>query len=1144
MPFSATGSTNYSYLRMLILVWLSMFLVAAASNVLAQSSKQFEPFDQPVTLEVTGPAVRNGRMHAMLLKDRMKAGGSIRVIDLQTGQTIKEIPYDAPAKEIVAVAPDASSVVLKSAKDNHIIWRLEEPTGLVEFAEPKGKGGVFEYLSADRLFAHTISDKFITIWSALDGTCLNPIKKQKIKHQTKKWEVVPAANVVYSWASSSRFRRYPLESEFVPEPLSLVGKGKITGQTVSPDGTKVVGTLTEKGLPSISHLAIWDGESGKLICKNPFPGTRTGEYHWLNDDMVIEKTGKFLYSVSQQKFIARAQFQSSRPQSAAFSNSMSKTADGSVRVFPELIEGTSCVLFTTRFGNKTVMTVRDVLSPEFTKRLSELPAESQYLLPKGSSIAVDVQFDGTSPLPGFKKGVAINLENLIRDAGFVVMETAENKLTIDIEEIETGRKGSFSGRDGGGYSVDVKEIHGALRLTNKDGVSLVDRKINGGPQKSVSVKAGQNFFEEVDKTHWSRFLKAIDQLNLQPEYQTLQLETVLVDHGMKSSWFDAANSTRERIAKKTTDREKYDRFKNSNNSNYREMPDVNDSSSQPWSVKAFALPELDQRILRKSMDVYPLDEKWTVRGFKLATIKTAQVVVHAIDAEGNWYVDRYDLKTRKRLSRTPVERDSKLLDFRPDGKYWMIIDPANRYLQIYESVDRRASPDESKAEIDLGILPCTMAQFSGKDMFLTTQTGVVEWDEESKSYSFTKATTRGKYGPDSPVSVVARRFGSADPVFARPFRSTLGLSPGRKYFADVDGGKIGLFNCQNGKLAGYLKHSAVTSNRNSVIKPVFRPDGKQIAVSSNGSTNIWNLETSERLRVIPRALRISAWNDDFVSRMDWLISLTTDTEIWRHNNAGGVQPVWQPYRDAWSMPNGTKAIVLNRRSIVNSTLSKAMPKFLTNIQIPQDRLTIELEKDNTGNAGSGGLGSDPFNQQTNRTDVEKLKSSLLETVRKRFEAEGKEVTADADVKLIVRVTDFEREFGFSSRNNNQLTMLFENGDDTAACFDSQISLTYRVESSQGNIKNLASDSLKWSAVDYQIDWSAEDPIADLRRQVHRQAVDIFANMPLPEFWIADRDPSENVTPRQHQIGETTLVKNKEKHVILDSAKQLMRKRRK
>jgi hypothetical protein len=535
------------------------------------------------------------------------------------------------------------------------------------------------------------------------------------------------------------------------------------------------------------------------------------------------------------------------------------------------------------------------------------------------------------------------------------------------------------------------------------------------------------------------------------------------------------------------------------------MPDASPGMVTPeWDL--FSLPDPGDSLVRAPFRLYAAEDDRSLIDVRLATLQTRQALVLVTEA-GEWFADRFDLDQRQRIARTPVPAETQLLDFRPDGKYWLSTTRLQPWrLRVWETTtvvdeesDRKLVTLEYQRE-----LACDAAVFSGEKLILSRH-GKLEFNAsrlESGRRDFVSPRVSRQIA--SP-RLVARHFGESQPRYSKPLRSSLFVSPGRRYFVDVADSRIALFRASDGMLAGHLGNSHVLPNVQ--LKGQFRSDGRQLAVLNQGQMEFWDLNRHICRHIFPAETGINGWDSDFAQFDSRVLYWPAACAVWQLAAGSRYDAVEHPERNAWSIRSDGKNIYLLKNPLPGDMLANQLTPFLQQLNMPHDQVSlrsvVKWARDDRDAAG--------------------LQASLESAFTEQLERSGTQVVevADTSIRISVKCLGMKLAERIEIMNlaGTEPFLAFDDGRRFFVVHDDRFEVLVEATNRKFGTLRLLNETVRLSGCPYRVDRDAENPRRDLQRQAEEALVAYIASRPLPDFWIADNADGDTA-PRQRILGHS------------------------
>ena len=1030
------------------------------------------------------------------------------IIDLQTGQQVKEFKLNERG-QVVSLSPDLKYLLFRPSLGGGLKV-LDVSNGLQEVREipisssrSRNQGGQYYFVSSDRIVMHeTTGKKGFSLVDATNGRLLfSPVKQQQYVDRSfqNSLSVTPDRNfIVFQETLGSKFGRPSRRHLKAGNILKFVSvaNGAVAGQLkldadddecqrakLSPDGKRVVCLADGKKSSVVSGFSTADGSRKFKIQITP----ETGQVRWLGNDHFL--IGNMVVSFSQQRVLARLKGFEPR----------------------HIIESTGQAIFVNRYDGANYLTVENVLD-ELREPLQATKASAASILKPGDPVSVVYEMPDDAPISGFDQKLEYAVYKSLTESGFQLKANAKAKLTIVVDERATGKLISIAsgiedtspGPRFGHIKTDrfteeerftVPEVEVIFRwtLTRQAGIPTEPKELRVGFPTKLQYSDREGLIDYARKWRWQKVLE-----ELQGQFASanvdFNLSTIAFKSGPDEAWLADAKKTRletarlEREAKAKIDKEARDQkrqarieasarkhFERMKSSRFAVM--LNDSQSLlDWNFKPTAMPQLNDPIGVRPIAIKAKTGS-TVSDVRFSTAKNPQAAV-LIRKKGELRVDRYDLAKRKQLANTPVERSTKLYDFRPDGKVWMVSKGRDaKTLQIYQA--DRGSTDKMVAELDLSSEKDSIknAWFTGVKTILTL----------SRSQMSGYELPSGKLIFQLPASQPSASFLDYQPA----------LSADRRYVVCSSDRGLDVRLTADGSVACELKVSDLHKNIGSMA---FSNDSKRLAVLTQLGVEIFDMESGKPLQqVCVDKLRgqIRWINSGLVLCGHKVVSLDTGEVVWEYGRFA-KSPFFDGPDLGWVVgATKDRQKVLQRHSIPEPSVLKTIEAFEKEQPVmlsAGDQVDIEI------------VGEEKHLLGLEDDLVTGLKASLKEA--------GYDVVPGAKAKIVVTISPPAKgHFG---------EIGIENGDNYIVTRKYNYKALLQLESN-GQKRTIRSIQIGTQAMDYAIDWSVENPQAEFEQNWKAELVRRITGMPFPDRFV---EPSSGPlgTTRIDWDGKLTTTK--------------------
>ena len=553
------------------------------------------------------------------------------------------------------------------------------------------------------------------------------------------------------------------------------------------------------------------------------------------------------------------------------------------------------------------------------------------------------------------------------------------------------------------------------------------------------------------------------------------------------------------------------------NSNVTLMPDASPPRFSA-ELNLFTLPELDES-LDHPLKLYPAQDKWSVIDVRLATLNTQQALVLAVDDQEQWFADRFDLKTGRQIARTPVPAETQLLDFRPDGKFWLSLTQHQPWrLRIWET----SAENSKQADANFTTLEyerhqaCVAACFSGHQRVLSSLGSLTSNASRLESGRMDFVSPRVGRKVDNPV-LVARDWNEPEPLYSRPLHSNFCVSPGRRYFVDVADSRVAFFDAADGMLVGHLPQSHVPAE--TFLECQFRADGRKLAIRNGSGVEIWDLVAQKCDALLAIESCFYGWRGDFAQSDGNVIYVPGDVAVWQLAEGYKYNLCEHMAYDTWCIRSNGRDVLLCRTKLPGNTLSSEFPSYLETIRMPLETVSLRTSV--------SWARADRSEDDLNR----RLQQALTESLEKN----GMQLDQVADTRLTVTLKCLGQKLSDRmetiSVSGQEPFLAFDNGKQFFIVYDDLFQVTVEAQNRNMGRVQLAQIDFRLSACDYQLDWQAENPQHDLERQAETGLIQHLCSLPWSRPWIGDRMEFGR-DPRNYQLGQSQWMDGRNQHLLI------------
>ncbi|MEM7454342.1 MAG: WD40 repeat domain-containing protein [Planctomycetota bacterium] len=999
------------------------------------------------------------------------------IFDLTDGSRLKEFPMEGNRRsEVLSVSPDLTRMIYREEKLGDI--QLFDITGdspeLVDevpfsFPMTDGYSGLHYFASQDRFISANTVQNTLKIWNGLDG---NRVHTHDGRFNGTWQNVTPDRQFVYHGVADAPTGTNHNDGREITYISLATGRiaGKVKLDTsnsncrkplLSPDGTKMI-CITERARPEYT-LAGFDAQNGQRQFEFEVPGDAlygwSSGISWLGNDYFI--VGNVLCSFRQQKILLRI--------------SNLKPAGHCAQ--------TGHTFFRERYDGQWILTHRKI-ADELAAEIATVDSATETRLENGGAVGVQINLRTNAPIRNFERQFQSGIENGLTSSGYRIQANAPVTLTATIVEEPTGQIVDYSSgslvfgdrflQDGDVQAVREIRLKCTFEFSDRDGVFHEQEIEWASPNEVIEWERNDTVQDAVKKWRWKSLFEYPGRMRFSHNYVTFNIKEYEIDAAPDAEWLAAIVAERRSVAEAVRSAAEADRRMARDRENFElrsgysgtvAMPDSR--FSPDWNVDLFAMPRFDNSIMRSPLKVGGVNSPaCEVMDVQFATLNTAQAAVLLRDSSTDeWFVDRYDLEERRHIARTPVDPESKLLDFRPDGKVWAIAQREDAdEIYIYQTATEtgRDIPDNKIVELDHTAGKSLYAGFAGTSSILI----------------FEGSKLQGVELPDGNVIFEAEY----------PESTSLDRNPGpvmsfdRQFFLFVNDQRCELRRTSDGSVAGEFKHDL--NQLSSISDAAFRTDGSQLALLSNSGICVIDLTTGTPARHVAfdRLEGPIRWIDEgTILAKNELVDLDLGAVVWTYGRSYGDMVFM------YSSPDNGWYVGRNDRG-VNYLVRNAVPSGDVNSMVTRLHSTAPVALDSGARVSLELDVSDSFSSQFEAELAGALTSSL--------EASGYEVVASSDVVIRADAT-----LG-TTRNNRELG--FDSGSKFFMVRDQLFSVKLYIE--QGDTsKRIRSTGFLVSSADYQVNWDAADPEADLMQQLETELIRRVFEVPIAVKFAAKSD---------------------------------------
>ncbi|MFK7767921.1 MAG: hypothetical protein AB8B55_11925 [Mariniblastus sp.] len=1072
------------------------------------------------------------------------SGGSIvRIYDLTSGKIVKKFSLPFVFQRVLAVAPDASSVCVQTSGKFETWSSGEKPERLASVKTGNsgrlggttlaGANAVLDgpwpfaaYVAPDRLLTMEKSTSKLQLHSlGAGGELLYESAELKLDNcpprissdkKTFYYSSDPKAGK-FGGANFTQVNFLDVNTGKLIRKLDLVPDENcsVFGQLLSRDGTKIVSRLDEVvGATTTSYLTVWDAETGGMMAKIPYRGKRSGKswttYQWIDEELVaeVEASTKDTFNVNAQTFVARWQFVSPDKAISESAEIESQRAT-KVPVFssPKYIPNSNELLYHYKVAGGYAVEIKRGIKGEDIARIKDMTRPNPLLfLRDGQTVElskVDVQ--GNDAPVNFETDLKAELSNAMAAGNKPLRPGSSQKISVKVTDLQNGM---FQGR---------------FTLKTKTGTWFHDHFVNSNS--------------------WEGIIEATKNLKLKLDYLQFPVEEIKIDTAMNKPWYDAHElKMADVVAAAAANKPMPGAFSGVNKAALVLMPSEY-KNAYKWNVRVYdQFIALDDRLVKKPMRLFQTKDSVSVTGAKFATFVTLanqktdksvrQIILLYSDPTGRTFASRFDLKTKKKLSTTPVPAGTILLDILPTATQWLTTDKDRKKLQIWNSdaKDPEGADSKSDIEIDLKGAKFANAYLTTAKQVVTLQGGevVVRRGTSRLNASGTREMTQ-TYEEVIGTEVICYDVKTGKQLYFR--KSNLGKlkpTPARRYFVGVDGSDVLFLNSADGQLAGKIDAASgdlggFSPDARIAISDVdFRFDGKELAVTHGGTfqTGIWDLKTGKFKWLLTTGMKIGNWSGDFNVYRNLIYHTPTSNSVCSVVPAEGMTRIGDKANDLWFLVTVGKYLCLSRHSVPGKDLKNFFPKYVKKVDLKRKRVAIKIEAPG---------------------DKEAFAEKLRKVVAKRLVAEGFEVIetgVKVDDPIFTARVVFQAEPRDSDFTRPQLG--FEEGEKSLLCADRFITGELFVTVDKGGTIPLCRLSRKLSKIDYKIDWSAKDPKSDLLRQFEDDFIARVSSVTWPKEWLTETEGTPNGP--KHMLGESKFDEGELEFGLSGHAKKVLKKK--
>ena len=958
----------------------------------------------------------------------------IRVYSLRDGQQLKRAPVEN-ARALFAGAPDGSRAAVSDSTycTELKCVRLDDPSVVEAKWQPHvGKRLRWaEFVSPDQMLTCSI-DGQLRMWKMPQST---QVYEAEITYGELLPRFTPDRRYLYD-VSGCTVRFVDVTTGTYAAGVELEAdeaETRLSYPTLANDG-KTFWAFVNLPRAASRMFGCWDLQTRRRLFLTDMPAD-AGQPRRLTADYLL--MGEYLFSMKHRKFIWKLP-----------------------RFRPLAVMPNGVCWVRSNYNSELVLTTVKVPDDSLISKLEEQAGKTQTFAKLGDAVSLDVQMKVQPPSSDrdFPQKLTALLRQRLGEAGYKVADGQPRILRAVVTENDTGEEILFQkvaksrsvGEIGTGETESVREIAlvGSIDLIDQSGKSYYHVQRSRSPNheyQTLELKLFQDLNALLMRRRWNGLLDQLKQsLHLNPEYMMFDMGESQVSVVLDPEWTAAQSAAARRRSQAEYDRRR----------TKIAMPDQR--VRPPWNVQAFAVPDLDKVLLRRPLEI----GKGRVHELKFTFPNIAQVAVRIESpSSGNQrsFLDRYDLRTRKRIARIPLAADNLLVDFRPDGKLLLLSSSRQLdKLQIWQCGEE----DSMLAELDVSakLRQVKQALFVGGNQLLTfdgRRISLWEFPSEKLVYERSLNTERCT------------------------------LSWGRRYFVDIDQGRLGIYRTSDGQLAGELASPPMTAER--IRCAAFRHDGKAIAVvtgkrhGNGGSIGIWSLDDGSLIQYFhaqhvkdsitwcsPRHLLVE----------EKLYDLMVEAPVWDYPQ---FLPDSPDSRGWFIGVDGQQAQHLAAVAVPSEDIAETIQKVLETapaILRPQGAVSLELEISS----------SYPRPEETKRR--------LRETLTRKLTENKLRVIDGADTVLRVH-------WGGVSSGVNYTPFGFENGERIFTMPDRDMVVSVGISQRGKQAAWSKTASVYLPTVDYRVDWSVADPAADLQQQLEEALFKRLENLTTPAILLQD-----------------------------------------
>jgi hypothetical protein len=971
----------------------------------------------------------------------------LRVFNLQNGEQVREAKIETGGTidgHLVAGAPGGLRVVVSRTSHNRkklFAWTLGAPPRMELEWQPHGENNVdwSRFISANQLLTWT-SKGNLKLWSLPGSNPVYEINCPSVPVVTPggRYLALPTTGFVqFLDVSTGR----PVGS------LRLGSEAVVKSLAISRDGRRL---MAVRG----SGLCCWDLQTGQelftAVLPRDFRVPTSDRFQWLHPEYAL--CGDYVISVKEQQLIWS--FRGRKPGlSGGLDDRLWYTAS-----LPDFY---------------LVLTPTTIPDDELVAKFDTSGRPKQLLKP-GDRLSLDVQFRAAPPTKEDREKFQTLIEQKGVEAGLTFVPRQPRTVRVTIQDVDEGGAVPFAiatQREMKYVRAKSETIQKVINVPNKSlscEVQILDERGQPIWKQELRGTLGSIPSEELgvfDKPDVTWILNKRWPVLERMLNHVLQFESEI--------WsFDAVGESMVAVSLSDDHREKFQKERRQAHLDAveRKKPKIHlawKPEKVAWRVEPDPHPALNGPMMRRTLPIAAGE----VKDVKFAAHAAHAVVqIEEAEEEGKPFLHRFSLPDKQLLARTPLPEGASLLDFRPDGKVWLLWPgKGESKVQVWrcgEEVDTPlaeiALPEERYLKQVMFVGRSGLFVFTGNEIF-------------------------------------ARRLPNGELIYRHELKSDqCWLSWGRKYFVDWAGHRPGLYQTADGELAGQLEALAVKGGR--MTAAAFHPDGRSLAILfsykeyNQQAVGVWNLQDGSLVTwfQVPRADTVMHWSSPkHLLIGNRLVDVEREAEVWSYASFLRDSPDGR----GWYIATGRNGIV-----------------HLAAIACPSEFVMNALGKIDTNMSGLLRSSGEILNLEIAlASDLRRpeLTNRLTKLFTEKLAKHGHSVQPGQRMTLRISVD--------RSSSQRAKQYLLQNGDAELIVPNWQYHASIELKVNSGWQKKI---SLDLPSIDYVVDSSLPDPAANLLRQQEDALFDMLEKLRIPDLSLP--------TPRLDTFGSSVYGVNGER----------------